>query len=689
MPGDRLARQLRTIFSRLLAGFDGALDPDTCQQIGERYDRLLTELQAAETTVEKSTALRSFLDALCALPEARRLVGPDLTRAAKRVRRDGLSDEAAALLDTLPPTLQPAQMAMAEPPLARDDEPAGVVADTRSGDAAAAVDGAADAGAADAGATDAGAAGPAERPPLTRFPDVEYPAHVVVGQRTSLGVFLLRTPPAPATPGIRIADRGDAPPKIEIVIWARGFDVEGSNTALVEVARDDDTFARFVLIPRQAGEQAIGVDFYQEGRRIGTVKRRTTVVEPALAGPAPVSTLRDAEAVDPLEIVPVGGRVSVPDLELCVQLGPEDVEPGARRVLHFRLHATNDAIGYHHAAMGSVTLAGPPRDKLQSVYAEVTRLAPAPTRPLTSDEVDGRRRRLESLGRQLWDDLFPDPLKQAYWDFKDRVHTLLLTSEEPWIPWEMVRPYRFDADGIRQDEPFLCERFALARWLSPTCPADRLAVDRVRPVAPTASNLAALADEIRFIEELGRLRAGIVADPPYDDCRRVIDLFEAGRFSVLHIAAHANFDAMNPDASPIRLTDGTLEPSDIAARFGGRRARPLVFINACHTSRSDFALTGIGGWADRLVRESRVGAFVGAAWEVNDQLGFAFCEAFYTALLKEGRPFGESFRLARARIRDLDSSNSTWLSYVLYADPGAPASVAAATGDQMPAAAGG
>jgi CHAT domain-containing protein len=151
----------------------------------------------------------------------------------------------------------------------------------------------------------------------------------------------------------------------------------------------------------------------------------------------------------------------------------------------------------------------------------------------------------------------------------------------------------------------------------------------------------------------------------------VIDLFERGVFNVLHFAAHGSFDAQMPDNSAISLTGGPLRPSDLIARFGGPRARPLIFINACHGARAEFAFTGLGGWADRLVRQSRVGAFVGAAWEVNDRLALLFAETFYTALLRDRKSIGESFRIARQQTRDAEPSNSTWLAYVLYADPSA------------------
>ena len=82
-----------------------------------------------------------------------------------------------------------------------------------------------------------------------------------------------------------------------------------------------------------------------------------------------------------------------------------------------------------------------------------------------------------------------------------------------------------------------------------------------------------------------------------------------------------------------------------------------------------FSFTGLGGWADRLVNKSQVGAFAGAMWEVQDALALKFTKSFYTSLLKENKTIAQAFRIARETVREADPSNSTWLAYVLYADP--------------------
>lgn len=510
---------------------------------------------------------------------------------------------------------------------------------------------------------------PTERPPLSRYPEIEYPAQVALGARTSLIVALLREPSAPVSMSLLIADNkpDDQLPEIEVVVRTRGFDIEQSNTQMLAVARDDDVDARFVLTPRQLGAQTIRVDFYQDGRRIGTLRHSATVVERA-SNVLSVKSKTSTAEVEPLEFAPVG--TIAPDLELCVEVDPDD-----QTRLTFSLHSTIAALNYHHVRMGGVALHGEPLEHMQAIYGELSTLAGSV--PATPDEIEYQRRRLERIGNQLWEELFSAELKEAYWQFKDHVKTLLITSDEPWIPWEIVRPVGFDAADMRIDEPHLCERFVVARWLSGNGPASRVPIQRVCPVVPDVVNLASVQPELEYLQRIGQLSAGVVPETPYSERNRVIDLFERGTFSVLHIAAHGSFDAAMPNNSGISLTGGPLRPSDLYARFGGARARPLIFINACHGARAEFAFTGLGGWADRLVRQSRVAAFIGAAWEVNDRLALLFAETFYTALLRERRTIGESFQLAREQIRAAEPSNSTWLAYVLYADPSASVTIAA------------
>ena len=164
------------------------------------------------------------------------------------------------------------------------------------------------------------------RPPLTRYAELDYPAQVVVGVRTSLTVSLLRnaSDPQAATAGIIIEDAAATGelPKVEIVLRTRGFDIEPSNTQIMEVARDDDSDVRFVLTPREAGERKIRVDFYQNGRRIGTAEQLTRIVARPNVTLDPQSEVLRSQPVATLEFA--SSSAAPCDLEICVETDPRD-----------------------------------------------------------------------------------------------------------------------------------------------------------------------------------------------------------------------------------------------------------------------------------------------------------------------------------------------------------------------------
>ena len=53
---------------------------------------------------------------------------------------------------------------------------------------------------------------------------------------------------------------------------------------------------------------------------------------------------------------------------------------------------------------------------------------------------------------------------------------------------------------------------------------------------------------------------------------------------------------------------------------------------------------------------------------MHDDLAVEFTKHFYSRLAA-GDALGEAMRSARAHLRDIDSTNPTWLAYTLYGDP--------------------
>ena len=245
------------------------------------------------------------------------------------------------------------------------------------------------------------------------------------------------------------------------------------------------------------------------------------------------------------------------------------------------------------------------------------------------------------------------------------IKSLLITSDEPWIPWEMVKPY--DQAAEKQDD-FLAAGWQLSRWLSGPGLGDRLNITSVCAVIPDVG-LPFTRRESNYITGLGS--QGVNIGGFLRTKMEVTNAAGQGQIQMIHVAAHGTFKNTNPDESPIKLQGGEeLFPRDMRGSWLGplRKERPILFLNACHSAEVGFSLTGLGGWASTAVREMRVSAFIGGLWEVNDDLASEIAVQFYENLHRD-MTLGEAFHAARMFIRQQNPANSTWLAYSLYGDP--------------------
>jgi CHAT domain-containing protein len=250
---------------------------------------------------------------------------------------------------------------------------------------------------------------------------------------------------------------------------------------------------------------------------------------------------------------------------------------------------------------------------------------------------------------------------------------VLLVSDEPWIPWEIVKPYDDSDPEDVVDDDFLCCRFQLTRWLAGgRGPAGVIEVTKLAAIEagspPNLQPLVHAEDERRFLSELVERHPG-VADLSLDQTThpRVTELLSEHDLDVLHFVGHGELDAKDANVSSFWLHDGrTLRPRDfrggIQTRLRSRR--PLVFFNACQVARQSWSLTRLGGWAQRFVHDCGCGALVGPQWTVCDEDAHAFAKAFYEAPER-----GETFGQATCEARRAVSSPEGRLAFKVYAHP--------------------
>lgn len=503
--------------------------------------------------------------------------------------------------------------------------------------------------------------------------DIDFPEAVRPQEEHPLIVKL--TPQVPADSRVDETVRMEfedpfVPEPVEVIVHAPDF-VERTDTwtrTMQVYSFTESSPAVFLLKATVEGTFTIGVDFRHKQRLIGSA-RFAVIVSNQPPVPQQLSRTITEEASDrsaPAQESPPGLALVISqsppppaDVELRVHLSGDNV-------LSYELHSHLAQVGLDRVNVGDVALSAAPQRFLGRILAEMSRLARdragAPAQII---------RQIEGIGENLFLDLFPQALQDAYWRLcalrdQGMIRTLLITSDEPWIPWELIKPY--DADSDRSDD-FLAGGWQICHWLTGPGPADQIRVLAARLIAPDL-DLAFVEKEKGYFASMQHWGVDIGASP----LQRLEDvqlITEEGGVELLHFATHGNFGGDNPDESVIRLAEqAELYPRDLrGSRVRGlRRSRPMVFLNACHTAQIGFALTGLGGWAERLLVDVRASAFIGTLWEVNDELAAEFSGAFYHTL-RLGSTLGEAFHLARKHVRDLQPANSTWLAYTLYGDP--------------------
>ena len=472
------------------------------------------------------------------------------------------------------------------------------------------------------------------------------------------------------------------PEMVEVRVTAPGFSERTgvwSRTMAVYAYQDSQPAVFLLRAGDQTGDHRITVDFYHRGRNVGSFAFLTQV---SAFGPTgrtrggPGGTpVAGEERTSPQPLRPFPG-LALPDqppppvdVELRIVTGNQ------ANSLHFTLHSALAHVGYHWRDMGSVTLtAANPGQYVEALFQELSQLAAQPVDELSEADARVKEDRIRAIGEQLFQDLFPEKLRREYWRLKrlreaGKIRSLLITSDEPWIPWELVRPYEVDPDTDEErEDDFLAGGFQLTRWLAGRGPADRVQIRAARLVAPVL-DLAFVEEEVAYFRD--RLpQAGVQVGPPVATRQEVLALLRQGGVQLLHFAAHGRFDPAQADRSPLTLQDGVITPEDFSGSQarGLRRDHPLIFLNTCHSARVAFVLTRLGGWAEKLVAELGVSAFIGTHWEVNDLLAAEFATQFY-GNLHRGQPLGQAFHNARLAIRKRQPANPTWLAYTLYGDP--------------------
>lgn len=357
-----------------------------------------------------------------------------------------------------------------------------------------------------------------------------------------------------------------------------------------------------------------------------------------------------------------------PDLEMQVRIRSDN---GRTRLIYI-LHSPTGAASFSHQEMEGPVFQGRPEEFQAYLLHKIERLGhglDVDGSGLLRNEIEHK---LTSLGRDLWRDLFVGEIRHAYRIIRRQVRCWMIISDEPWIPWELVKPYDMSLPEDPIGDDFLAFQFELTRWLAGGKPAVQEITVRSFAAFQSAPDLPQVERELSLFKDLDRLGAVDVTPSRVNSAGQVLGFLASSDVELIHFIGHGT-QATQPDEMGIPFRNGSfLRPGDLHGLVEDRigQCRPLVFLNACWAGQQGWSLTRLGGWAARWVGVCGCGSFVAPLWPVRNQTAVAFAWAFYNALLR-GRTLGRATLAARRYVRKGNRGNPSVLAYTVYGHPNA------------------
>jgi hypothetical protein len=274
---------------------------------------------------------------------------------------------------------------------------------------------------------------------------------------------------------------------------------------------------------------------------------------------------------------------------------------------------------------------------------------------------------LEGLGEALWDRA-PECFRSVYWAMRKEYgdsFSIQFVSDDPYIPWELMRPYR-DGEALE----LLAAKHPVARWIAAYEGElrNRLPIGKIVTIAPNYSgNINPLpgaqgeAGGLEVMFSATRLRGtrGVVLGMLHKG-------LENDEVAVVHFAGHGEFGIDFADRSNITLEDGSLSVSEVSNQRVklGERFRTLVIFNACEIGATASVLGMVGGWAEAFTRRKFSG-FVAPLWAVRDQDAAKVTAELLEAVWQNHETMGSALKNIRA---NYGAESPTFFSYLFYGD---------------------
>lgn len=244
--------------------------------------------------------------------------------------------------------------------------------------------------------------------------------------------------------------------------------------------------------------------------------------------------------------------------------------------------------------------------------------------------------------------------------------TVLLTTAEPYIPWELAR---VPEPWLRDCPPYLGAQTVMGRWIYRERGRSRTPEARVegRGIAVVKGSYQGgerLPEAEREAEHLCDRYGATVLSARFEPVLACLE----GRpeVTVLHFAVHGRFDPDGIDDG-ILMEDGeVLDPINVRGVSASRVK--VVVLNACQVGQGHRMLGDYAGMAAAFLAIG-ASAVVAPLWKVDDAVAGRVAAGLYGAL-REGRSPAEYLAEERARADgQADPAQATSLAYLFFGHP--------------------
>ncbi len=411
-------------------------------------------------------------------------------------------------------------------------------------------------------------------------------------------------------------------------------------------------------------DAALSALFSYEGHPSGRVTRGFRLKDGRLVSAPPAKSAAVTAAASPVPRL----AAREPKVAVIAGLDPYDLtitvaDTGENDFRHFRVIVDAPAIGQHVEVPWNLS------DKTDQIVSNYMKdfVAEGLNAPI-------RLAQLKGAGVQLFR-ATPPEFQKSFWEMIDAgkpPKTILVVSDDPYIPWELMVPRRRVAGKVETRQPLGVD-FCIGRWIRDdyTSPPQQIPLERTYVVAPNyviaSKNLKYAPQEAAFV--CSSFKPSSAVDPA--DFDKIEEALRDKGVTLLHFICHGTADATQQTVylrdMVNNLSASVVEGSDefVTAFF---RDHTFVFLNACEVGRTSPALVGVNGLPATFLRLGASGV-VAALWSVKDDLAHQVAEKFYNTVLQQPQtPFAEILRDIRSQAYT-GSAEDTYAAYCFYGSP--------------------